>query len=100
MVRSRESGVSNHQGMSLILRDAADAAPQDEAHIFQPDSLSRVTIARHNGAMDIAPRLDLMNWLTGQGLTGASENDLVRGFCERCRAGGLDVSRGIVFIDT
>ncbi len=28
------------------------------------------------------------------------ENDLIRGFCERCRAGGLDLSRGLVFIDT
>ena len=50
--------------------------------------------------MELAPRLNLMNWLTSQGLTGASENDLVRGFCERCRAGGLDLSRGLVFIDT
>jgi adenylate cyclase len=50
--------------------------------------------------MELAPRLNLMNWLASQGLTGASENDLVRGFCERCRAGGLDVSRGLVFIDT
>jgi adenylate cyclase len=41
-----------------------------------------------------------MNWLVGQGLTGLAENDLVRGFCERCRASGLDLSRGIVFIDT
>lgn len=50
--------------------------------------------------MELAPRLRLMNWLVRQGLTGLSENDLVRGFCERCRAGGLDVSRGLVFIDT
>jgi adenylate cyclase len=50
--------------------------------------------------MELAPRLHLMNWLTGQGLTGAPENDLVRGFCERCRAGGLDLSRALVFIDT
>jgi adenylate cyclase len=50
--------------------------------------------------MELAPRLHLMNWLTSQGLTGAHENDLVRGFCERCRAGGLDLSRGLVFIDT
>jgi adenylate cyclase len=50
--------------------------------------------------MELAPRLHLMNWLTSQGLTGAPENDLVRGFCERCRAGGLDLSRGLVFIDT
>jgi adenylate cyclase len=41
-----------------------------------------------------------MNWLVSQGLTGAAENDLVRGFCERCRDAGLDISRAIVFIDT
>src|SRR6202051_5107260 len=50
--------------------------------------------------MDLAPRLNLINWLVGQGLTGLPENDLVRGFCERCRASGLDLSRGLVFIDT
>jgi adenylate cyclase len=50
--------------------------------------------------MDLAPRLDLMNWLVAQGLTGLPENDLIRGFCERCRAEGLELSRGLVFIDT
>src|SRR6202165_859932 len=50
--------------------------------------------------MDLAPRLQLMNWLGSQGLTGLPENDLVRGFCERCQAEGLDLSRGLVFIDT
>src|SRR6202790_3897939 len=50
--------------------------------------------------MELAPQLHLINWLVSQGLTGAPENDLIRGFCERCRAGGLDVSRGLVFIDT
>jgi adenylate cyclase len=50
--------------------------------------------------MDLAPRLNLMNWLASQGLTGLPENDLIRGFCERCRAEGLDLSRGLVFIDT
>jgi adenylate cyclase len=50
--------------------------------------------------MDHAPRLHLMNWLASQGLTGAPENDLIRGFCERCRAAGLPLSRGLVFIDT
>jgi adenylate cyclase len=50
--------------------------------------------------MDLTPRLHLMNWLVSQGLTGASENDLVRGFCERCRAEGLEISRASVFIDT
>jgi adenylate cyclase len=50
--------------------------------------------------MELTPRLQLMNWLVSQGLEGLPENDLIRGFCERCRAGGLDVSRAMVFIDT
>jgi adenylate cyclase len=50
--------------------------------------------------MDLTPRLKLMNWLVSQGLTGLPQNDLVRGFCERCRASGLDLSRASVFIDT
>jgi adenylate cyclase len=50
--------------------------------------------------MELSSRIDLMNWLVGQGLTGLPEPDLLRGFCERCRAGGLDVSRGLAFIDT
>ncbi len=50
--------------------------------------------------MELAPRLSLMNWLVSQGLTGLPENDLIRGFCERCRAAGLELSRGLVFIDT
>ena len=62
--------------------------------------LSPVTIARHNGGMELTPRLRLMNWLVSQGLTGLPENDLIRGFCERCCAEGLHVSRGMVFIDT
>lgn len=50
--------------------------------------------------MELEPRLSLMNWLVAQGLTGLPENDLIRGFCERCRAEGLELSRAIVFIDT
>jgi adenylate cyclase len=50
--------------------------------------------------MELTPRLCLMNWLVGQGLTGLPGNDLTRGFCERCRAGGIDLSRGLAFIDT
>ncbi|TPQ31402.1 adenylate/guanylate cyclase domain-containing protein [Bradyrhizobium guangdongense] len=50
--------------------------------------------------MQITSRLDLMNWLTGQGLTGLPEAELLRGFCERCRAEGLELSRGLVIIDT
>jgi adenylate cyclase len=50
--------------------------------------------------MDLAPRLNLINWLVGQSLTGLPENDLLRGFCERCCADGLGMSRGLVAIDT
>jgi adenylate cyclase len=50
--------------------------------------------------MELSYRLNFMNWLVGQGLTGLPETDLIRGFCERCRAGGLDVSRAMAFIDT
>jgi len=50
--------------------------------------------------MEIATRVGLMNWLVSQGLTGLPENDLIRGFCERCRAAGLELSRSMVFIDT
>src|SRR6266566_8223873 len=50
--------------------------------------------------MELSSRLDLMNWLVSQGLTGLPENELIRGFCERCRDGGLHLSRGLVFIDT
>jgi adenylate cyclase len=50
--------------------------------------------------MELSSRIDLMNWLVSQGLTGLSEPDLIRGFCERCCAGGLELSRGLAFIDT
>jgi adenylate cyclase len=50
--------------------------------------------------MDLKPRLHLMNWLAAQGLSSTPEHDLLRGFCERCREAGLELSRGVVFIDT
>jgi len=50
--------------------------------------------------MELTPRLRLMNWLVRQGLTGLPGNDLIRGFCERCRAEGVELSRALVFIDT
>jgi adenylate cyclase len=50
--------------------------------------------------MELSARLDLMNWLVSQGLTGLPEPELIRGFCERCCDGGLHLSRGLAFIDT
>jgi adenylate cyclase len=50
--------------------------------------------------MNPTARLQMISWLAGEGLTGLAENDLVRGFCERCCAAGLGLSRGLVAIDT
>src|ERR1700742_4415550 len=50
--------------------------------------------------MELSARLDLMNWLVAQGLTGLPETELIRGFCERCCDGGLHLSRSMAFIDT
>lgn len=50
--------------------------------------------------MDRTSQLEIANWLVGAGLAGLPETDLVRGFCERCRDAGLELSRGLVFIDT
>jgi adenylate cyclase len=50
--------------------------------------------------MNPTARLQMISWLAGEGLTGLAESDLVRGFCERCCAAGLGLSRGLVAIDT
>ena len=43
---------------------------------------------------------DLSAWLTQAGLAGASETDIVSGFCDRCVAAGLPLARAVMFIDT
>jgi adenylate cyclase len=50
--------------------------------------------------MQLTSRLRLTNWLVSQGLTGLPENELIRGFCERCCAEGIALSYGLVVIDT
>ncbi|MGY8663682.1 adenylate/guanylate cyclase domain-containing protein [Bradyrhizobium sp. UFLA05-109] len=50
--------------------------------------------------MELTSRLELINWLTVQGLTGLPEIEMLRGFCERCRGEGIELSRGLVVIDT
>lgn len=50
--------------------------------------------------MEIAARSRLTNWLVEQSLTGLPQNDVLRGFCERCRESGVDLARALVFIDT
>ncbi|MBW9117112.1 adenylate/guanylate cyclase domain-containing protein [Rhizobium cauense] len=39
-------------------------------------------------------------WLTEQGLKGASEAELLTGFCEACRERGLPLDRGMALMDT
>jgi adenylate cyclase len=39
-------------------------------------------------------------WLIAGGLAGTPEDALLQGFCERCLATGLELSRGIALIDT
>jgi adenylate cyclase len=43
---------------------------------------------------------DLSAWLTHAGLAGASETDIVSGFCDRCVAAGVPLARSVIFIDT
>jgi adenylate cyclase len=43
---------------------------------------------------------ELSAWLTQAGLAGASETEIVSGFCDRCVAAGLPLGRAQVFIDT
>lgn len=42
----------------------------------------------------------IADWLVGRGLAGVAEEDLLREFCEKCRAAGLEVSRSLALIDT
>ena len=39
-------------------------------------------------------------WLVERGLAGASEAEMLHGFCRRCGEAGLDLSRAITVIDT
>ncbi|CAL78186.1 putative Adenylate/Guanylate cyclase [Bradyrhizobium sp. ORS 278] len=50
--------------------------------------------------MDLSARRDLISWLVSQSLTGVPENEILRGFCERCRSAGLELSRSLAIIDT
>ena len=50
--------------------------------------------------MDDSLLTELPAWLAQAGLAGESETAIVDGFCERCVAAGLPVSRVHVFIDT
>lgn len=44
--------------------------------------------------------VQVKEWLIERGLGGASETELLDGFCRRCCEHGLEVSRGLVLVDT
>jgi adenylate cyclase len=50
--------------------------------------------------MNDAASSDLSAWIVESGLIGASESDLLRGFCERAIADGIPIVRAIVIVDT
>lgn len=50
--------------------------------------------------MTDAEREAIAGWLVKRGLAGATETELLHGFCERCDRAGLALSRGVAFIDT
>ena len=39
-------------------------------------------------------------WLVKAGLAGMPEDDLMHGFCEKCRSIGMDLSTAVAIIDT
>jgi len=42
----------------------------------------------------------IAGWVVRRGMAGMAEEDLLREFCEKCRAAGLPLSRGLALIDT
>jgi adenylate cyclase len=42
----------------------------------------------------------ILAWLVESGLGGVEENELLHGFCDRCRGAAVDLSRAIVLVDT
>jgi adenylate cyclase len=50
--------------------------------------------------MNDASATEIGAWVTAAGLAGATEPDLLRGFCERAVAAGLPLARAVVLIDT
>lgn len=50
--------------------------------------------------MTDAERESIAAWLVKRGLAGATETELLHGFCDRCTGAGLPLSRGAAIIDT
>lgn len=50
--------------------------------------------------MNDAHQDEILSWINRQGLDGATESELLCGFCEECRKHGMDLSSAVVVIDT
>jgi adenylate cyclase len=50
--------------------------------------------------MDYSDVGTIATWITGQGLKGATESELLTGFCTACREAGLPLDRGLALMDT
>jgi adenylate cyclase len=50
--------------------------------------------------MNEATIAEIETWLDIQGLSGASETDLMNGFCQRCLDAGIRLERANAFVDT
>lgn len=53
-----------------------------------------------NGRMDRSDIEQVSAWIIQRGLAGASETELLHGFCRKCQAAGLELSRAMALIDT
>ncbi len=54
----------------------------------------------YNRGMDEKRLDELQAWVTEAGLAGTADADIFFGFCERCLAAGIPLSRSHLFIDT
>lgn len=54
----------------------------------------------HTFGMDERKIEPLAAWLVARGLAGASETELLQGFCERANAAGLPVASAVAIVDT
>ena len=50
--------------------------------------------------MDEARFAELAEWVTGEGLVGSTEAEMMTGFCERAVAAGLPLASGLMIFDT
>ena len=55
---------------------------------------------RPRGEHTVDPLTRIEDWLVQTGLAGASETESLHGFCTRCRAADIEISRAMLAVDT